>query len=159
MDDPSSGPPRRRASRAPAAPAGDLEAVFALAYDRRQRAYVLVVGGGEEAAAEVVDDVTAAALIRQVEQCGLGRPARRRDWLGSSGKELTPKEVQVLQAAAEGLSNRGIASRLHIAESTAKIHLQSIFVKLGVQSRTQAVIVALSQGWVTLGKVSVRNRS
>ncbi len=55
----------------------------------------------------------------------------------------------VLQAVAEGLTNQGIALRLHITENTTKRHLQSIFAKLGVASRTQAAMLALSQGWIS----------
>jgi predicted ATPase/DNA-binding NarL/FixJ family response regulator len=55
---------------------------------------------------------------------------------------LSPREQEVLQLVAEGLSNKQIAKQLIIAESTAKYYVTSIFNKLGVDTRAQAVAVA-----------------
>ena len=55
---------------------------------------------------------------------------------------LTAREHEVLGLLLEGLANAEIASRLHITESTAKVHVRHIFEKLGVRSRLQAVIRA-----------------
>ncbi len=55
---------------------------------------------------------------------------------------LSPRELEVLSLAAEGLSNREIGRRLHIAESTVKSHLNTVYGKLGVQNRTQAAAQA-----------------
>jgi len=65
-------------------------------------------------------------------------------------EDLTQRELQVLQLAAEGLSNKEIAQRLVISEKTAKNHVSNIFAKLQVNDRTQAVIHALRRGLVTL---------
>lgn len=59
------------------------------------------------------------------------------------GANLTRREREVLRILGEGLPNRGIARRLGIAEKTVKNHLASIFVKLGAQGRTQAVLLAI----------------
>ncbi len=59
---------------------------------------------------------------------------------------LTDRERSVLGLLAEAQSNREIASILHIGESTVKSHLKSIFEKLHVSSRTEAVTVAISRG-------------
>jgi DNA-binding NarL/FixJ family response regulator len=59
---------------------------------------------------------------------------------------LTERERAVLALLAEAHSNREIASALHIGESTAKSHLKSIFAKLRVASRTEAVTVGISRG-------------
>ena len=53
--------------------------------------------------------------------------------------ELTSKEQEVLGAVAEGLSNQQVADRLFVSLSTIKTHLQSIYGKLDVKRRTQAV--------------------
>jgi NarL family two-component system response regulator LiaR len=53
--------------------------------------------------------------------------------------ELTAKELEVLGAVAEGLSNQQVADRLFVSLSTIKTHLQSIYGKLDVKRRTQAV--------------------
>jgi DNA-binding NarL/FixJ family response regulator len=56
---------------------------------------------------------------------------------------LTPREIEVLGALAEGLSNKGIARKFDISEHTVKFHIESLFRKLGVRSRSQAVIRGL----------------
>lgn len=65
-------------------------------------------------------------------------------------KELTPRESEVLQLLAEGLSNRAIAYRLGISEHTVKFHVNAILGKLGAQSRTEAAVVAARMGLILL---------
>jgi LuxR family maltose regulon positive regulatory protein len=57
---------------------------------------------------------------------------------------LSPRELEVLGLVAEGLSNREVGQRLHIAESTVKSHLNNVYGKLGVDNRTQAAAKARS---------------
>ncbi len=59
---------------------------------------------------------------------------------------LTPRELEVLRAVAEGLTNADIGRRLFIGESTVKTHLLRSFAKLGVDDRTAAVTVAMKRG-------------
>ncbi len=61
---------------------------------------------------------------------------------------LTAREMDVLQLLAEGLSNKEIAAVLHLSPRTVNFHLDNIYSKLGVGSRTEAAIYALRQGWV-----------
>ncbi len=61
---------------------------------------------------------------------------------------FSPREFQVLELAARGLSNKEIAYRLGISERTAQFHMNSIFNKTGVSTRTEAVALALRQGWI-----------
>ena len=63
---------------------------------------------------------------------------------------LTGREIEVLAALADGLSNRAIAARLGISEETVKFHLSAIFGKLGASNRTDAVRQALRRGIVEL---------
>jgi len=63
---------------------------------------------------------------------------------------LTRREREVLQHLAEGLHNRAIAEALGISDHTVKFHLASIFGKLGVGTRTEAVRAGLLQGLVTI---------
>jgi DNA-binding CsgD family transcriptional regulator len=55
---------------------------------------------------------------------------------------LTPREIEVLNAIAEGLTNKLIARRLDISLHTVKFHIESLFRKLGVRTRTEAVAKA-----------------
>jgi len=63
---------------------------------------------------------------------------------------LTTREREVLQLAAEGLANKQIALFLKISEHTVKFHLSSLYAKLGVTSRTEAVRTGARRGWVVL---------
>ena len=63
---------------------------------------------------------------------------------------LTPREIDVLQLLAEGLTNRAIASRLGISEHTVKFHVNSILGKLDAQSRTEAVVSGTRLGLIAL---------
>jgi DNA-binding NarL/FixJ family response regulator len=63
---------------------------------------------------------------------------------------LTERERQVLQLTAEGLANKQIAASLEISENTVKFHLSSLYAKLGVTSRTEAVRAGARRGWVVL---------
>lgn len=62
--------------------------------------------------------------------------------------ELTPREMEVIQLLVEGLSNKEIARLLFISPRTVNFHLDNIYSKLGVSSRTEAAIYALRHGWV-----------
>jgi DNA-binding NarL/FixJ family response regulator len=63
---------------------------------------------------------------------------------------LTPREMEVLQLLAEGLPNKIIANRLKITDHTVKFHVNAIMSKLGVQSRTEAVVRATRLGLIIL---------
>lgn len=63
---------------------------------------------------------------------------------------LTPRETEVLQLVAEGLTNKAIARQLTISDHTVKFHVNAIMSKLGVQSRTEAVVRATRLGWLLL---------
>ena len=70
--------------------------------------------------------------------------------LDDMGESLTPRELEVLRLIAEGLSNKAIAARLGIRESTVKDHVNSLLDKLGAQSRTEAVTLALRRGLIAI---------
>jgi two-component system nitrate/nitrite response regulator NarL len=69
---------------------------------------------------------------------------------GLLAEELTPRELEVLQLLAEGLSNKAIGRRLEISEHTVKFHVNAILGKLGAQSRTEAVVSATRLGLIIL---------
>jgi DNA-binding NarL/FixJ family response regulator len=75
-------------------------------------------------------------------------PGRARDELIL--EPLTPREEEVLDLLAEGLSNKEIASRLHLTEGTVKNYVSAIIAKLQANDRTHAVVTAIRRGLVDL---------
>ena len=69
---------------------------------------------------------------------------------GAAGARLTPRELEVLAAMADGASNKAIARRLDISFHTAKFHVAAILAKLDADSRTEAVTRAAQLGLVML---------
>jgi len=63
---------------------------------------------------------------------------------------LNRRELEVLKLAAKGMSNKEIAQELTISTRTVQSHLVNIFTKLNINSRTEAVLRALREGWITL---------
>ena len=65
-------------------------------------------------------------------------------------ERLTPRESEVLQLLARGMTNAEIGSRLGVSEHTAKFHVGAVLGKLGARSRAEAVAVASRLGWITV---------
>lgn len=61
---------------------------------------------------------------------------------------LTPRETEILKLMASGIGNRAIADALSLSEGTVKNHVSSVFAKLGVTDRTNAVLRAIAKGLV-----------
>ena len=107
-------------------------------------AAVRVVAAGEALLAPSV-------TRRLIEDFARTRPAPRRDpRLRLNG--LTPRETEVLELIARGLSNQEIAARLVLAEQTVKTHIGRILAKLDLRDRAQAVVLAYESGLVTPGQ-------
>ncbi|MFI9320463.1 response regulator [Kitasatospora aureofaciens] len=107
-------------------------------------AAVRVVAAGEALLAPSVTRRLIADFARN-------RPAKRRDpRLRLNG--LTPRETEVLELIARGLSNQEIAARLVLAEQTVKTHIGRILGKLDLRDRAQAVVLAYESGLVTPGE-------
>jgi len=66
---------------------------------------------------------------------------------------LSKREQEVLQLVAMGYTNAQIGFQLAISPNTVKIHLRHIFEKLSVESRTQAALLAVVEGWVNILEV------
>ncbi len=71
-----------------------------------------------------------------------------------SGDVLSARETEVLVLVSRGLSNRQVASKLHLSEATVKRHLANIYSKIGVSSRGEAARKALSKNWITIEDVT-----
>ncbi|MBA2380747.1 MAG: response regulator transcription factor [Chloroflexi bacterium] len=63
---------------------------------------------------------------------------------------LSPREVEILDNIAQGMTNKQVAYALSISEQTVKNHMSSILRKLSVNDRTQAVVYAMRQGWIRM---------
>jgi two-component system, NarL family, response regulator YdfI len=103
----------------------------------------------------VLDAETFAALFSSatftVDEGPGARPGDERLPLSEPHLDaLTPREREVLDMLAEGLSNKEIAWRMKISEHTVKFHVASVFAKLGVSTRTEAVMQGIRRGLVML---------
>ena len=110
---------------------------------------------------EIVDAIRAVHAGESVLHPSVARKVLNR-FAGVSGKPrerksldlLTEREMDVLKLVTKGLSNKDIADGLCLSVRTVQGHLANIFNKLRVSSRTEAVVHALKEGWVTLDDVS-----
>jgi DNA-binding NarL/FixJ family response regulator len=107
----------------------------------------------------VEEEVLHAALAALVEGLSVGLPvwfklrgsSAGRGWISPAGEErLTPREVEVLEQLAQGLTNKQIALTLGISEHTVKYHISSIYGKLGVMNRAEAVRVGARHGYLQI---------
>lgn len=133
------------------------------AYDFEQYIFPLLSAG---AAGYLLKDVSSRELIEAIKTVHRGEAVlhpvvarkiveRFRHTGGEQTQEkvsdlLTERETAILKMAAKGMSNNEIAGELHLSTRTIESHLGAIFNKLGVGSRTEAVIAAMRQGWFTL---------
>lgn len=106
--------------------------------DELVRAVRTVARGGS-----ALDPVISAKVMAQLAG---GKPAGAQ----AAVEGLTERELEVLRLAAKGHTNRAIGRQLGISNRTVQGHLANIFGKLGVNTRTEAVLLAMKQGWLTL---------
>jgi len=137
------------------------------AYDDDEYVFALLEAG---AAGYLLKDVSTDALVEAIRAVQAGEsmlhPAIARKVVNRFSRyveggqeeapfeELTEREVEVLQLAGKGITNREIADSLSISHRTVQAHLSHIFNKLGVGSRTEAVVYALRKGLLTFDDVS-----
>ncbi|MGD0779726.1 MAG: response regulator transcription factor [Dehalococcoidales bacterium] len=133
------------------------------AYDDDQFVFSLLEAG---AAGYLLKSVRGRELVDAVRQVYAGEsvlhpaiarkvlnrfvPASGKTMVKKSPDMLSDREVEVLKLATRGLSNQQIADELCLSLRTVQAHLGHIFNKLQVSSRTEAVVRALKEGWVTL---------
>ena len=105
------------------------------------------------AAAYLLKDAPASELvetIRVIHAGGQGPPPAAISRSSTTTRPLTAREEEVVQLLARGLRNKEISGALDISEDTVQSHVKSIFLKLGVHDRTEAVVVAIRLGIVHL---------
>jgi NarL family two-component system response regulator LiaR len=106
--------------------------------DELVRAVRTVYGGSPALSPEVAGKV--------IEQVTGGKPTGAAEQV----EALTQRELDVLRLAAHGMTNREIGHELGISHRTVQGHLASVYAKLSVNSRTEAVTEALRRGWIVL---------
>lgn len=137
------------------------------AYDYEQYIFPLLDAG---AAGYLLKDISSRELINAIKSVYRGeavlhptiarkvleryRQTKERVEKGYEPDSLTERETAVLKMAAKGMSNSEIAGELCLSVRTIESHLGSIFNKLGVGSRTEAVIEAMRRGRFTLDELS-----
>ena len=92
----------------------------------------------------VLDPVVARKVINRFRSPGHVTGSERHS------QHLSDREMAVMKLAAKGMSNKEIADELVLSKRTVEGHLRSIFNKLGVASRTEAVLYGLRKGWFAL---------
>jgi NarL family two-component system response regulator LiaR len=133
------------------------------AYDNDQYIFALLEAG---AAGYLLKNVKGSELIEAIRAVHAGEsvlhPAVTRRVIerlttpaaGSTEAKtvepLSEREMEVLKLAAKGISNKDIAGQLFLSPRTVQAHLANVFNKLGVGSRTEAVLYGLRRGWFTL---------
>ena len=127
----------------------DDDYVFA-AMDAGASGYLLKTAHGEE----VIDAIHAISRGDVVLQGTIaaklvkGRASERSQLPHDVG--MTERELEILRLAATGLRNKEIAERLFLSQRTIEGHLSHVFNKLGVSSRTEAIVHAAGRGWLVI---------
>lgn len=111
---------------------------------------VAAVLPGSATRAQILAAIQAVAAGLLVQHPDLVSPTPQRDVRAVSVQPLTEREIQVLGMLSQGLANKNIAWKLGISEHTVKFHVSSIFAKLNVSSRTEAVALGARLGLVLL---------
>jgi NarL family two-component system response regulator LiaR len=151
------------ATRQIKAVAPNIAVLVLTAYDSDQYIFAFLAAG---AAGYLLKDVSVDQLIHAIRAVHAGEsmlhPAiarkvisrfaqpEQKGKLPDGPEQITERELEVLKLAAQGLSNRDIALHLGISVRTAQTHLSNMFNKMGVGSRTEAVMYALRQGLISL---------
>jgi NarL family two-component system response regulator LiaR len=97
------------------------------------------------------ESVLHPTIIAKLLKHGMQRQAE--EVAPKSGGQLSARELEVLKLTAKGMSNKEIALALSLTTRTVKAHLGSIFGKLSVSSRTEAIVKAVREGWLVLEKL------
>ncbi len=139
-----------------------LAILILTAYDNDEYVFALLEAGAagyllkDVPSREVVDAVRAVhsgesvlhpAIARKVIQRAITGSAKTSE--GKSEIELSEREKEVLKLAAKGQNNKEIADALCISIRTVQGHINSIFHKLGVGSRTEAIFLSVKKGWLS----------
>ena len=133
------------------------------AYDDDEYVFALLKAG---AAGYLLKNVSGDELVRAIKAIHKGEPVldpliarkvmnyfRLQENVPRTEQESEPlseREIDIIKLAARGLTNKDIAESLHLSYRTIEGHMRDVFNKLGVGSRTEAVLHGLKMGWFTL---------
>jgi DNA-binding NarL/FixJ family response regulator len=154
------------ATRRIKAEASDVKVLVLTAHDDDEYVFALLQAGAN---GYLLKTAEIEELVRAIRMVAAGQPALAPEVTGkvvaqfTSGKSLpealsgsqhdydglTERELSILELVGQGLSNKQIGKQLFISDRTVQAHLSNIFSKLGVNSRTEAVMHAVRKGWIT----------
>ncbi len=133
------------------------------AYDDDEYVFALLKAG---AAGYLLKSVSGDELVRAVKAIHNGEPVldpgiakkvmnyfkfqNKIPAVREDSEHLSNRELDIIKLAAKGLTNKDIADKLHLSYRTVEGHMRDVFNKLGVGSRTEAVLFGLKKGWFTL---------
>lgn len=143
---------------------GEVEVLVLSAYEDDESVFQAIQAG---ASGYVLKDITPSNLVRAIRAVragmstvhpGITRKLLERISLMSRARTpgaapihsdgLTAREVEILVGVSKGLSSRELAAKLFVSESTVKSHLRTIYRKIGVRDRSQAVAYAIRKGFI-----------
>ncbi|MDD3653212.1 MAG: response regulator transcription factor [Desulfotomaculaceae bacterium] len=93
----------------------------------------------------VIDSALITQLVHDYAQIAQGSQNQSRSLNKDDNKNLTPREDDILKYLCQGLSNKEISAKTHLAVDTVKTHLRNIYRKMGVKSRSQAISEIIRQ--------------
>ncbi|HLV35917.1 MAG TPA: response regulator transcription factor [Spirillospora sp.] len=134
----------------------EIRVLVLTAYDEPSYIRALLDAGAD---GFVLKTAELSELLRALQEVAVGRKAFDSQALAKAAQHqdfqtlvegLTDREIQVLEQAGHGLTNKEIGSNLYISDRTVQGHLKNIYQKLGVTTRTEAVALALKHGLITL---------
>jgi len=136
----------------------DVRVLVLTAYDDPTYVHALLDAGAD---GFVLKTAELSELYRALREVAVGRSAFDPDVMAKAAQfeqsagllveGLTDREIEILTYAARGLTNKQIGKELFISDRTVQGHLQNIYQKLRVATRTEAVTAAVSQGFIVLG--------
>jgi DNA-binding NarL/FixJ family response regulator len=137
------------------------------AYDDDEYVFAMLKAG---AAGYLLKSVSGDELVRAIKAIHNGEPVldpviakkvmnyfKFQNKIPISDEEaehLSNRELDIIKLAARGLTNKEIADQLHLSYRTVEGHMRDVFNKLGVGSRTEAVLFGLRKGWFTLEELA-----
>jgi len=135
--------------------ADDVRVLVLTAYDNPAYIHALLEAGAD---GFVLKTAELSELYKSIEEVALGRRAFSEETLKKAEQykdqhiieALTEREIDVLTQAAKGLTNKQIGQELFISDRTVQGHLQNIYQKFDVTTRTEAVSLALQQGFIAM---------